>query len=122
MPLAKRAFTILVLLLLLTLIADCGHRARVDDLRGFAHRAARAGLWREALHRWEQALALAPGEPALLNNLAVAHEALGDYARARELYESAAALDPQEDDYRDNLLAFRKAHPELYPPEEGDED
>jgi len=111
-----------VVLLALTLAAGCGHRAGLDDYRDFAHRAARAGLWREALDRWERADELAPNDPGVLNNLAVAHEALGDIPAARELYERAVALAPDDDELRDNLLAFRKAHPELYPQEDEDED
>ncbi|MCX7021630.1 MAG: tetratricopeptide repeat protein [bacterium] len=111
-----------VLLLALTLAAGCGHRAGLDDYRDFAHRAAQGGLWREALDRWQHADELAHEDPGILNNLAVAHEALGDTLAAQELYEKAVALAPDDDELRGNLLAFRKAHPELYPQEETDEE
>jgi len=115
------AAAVSVVLAVLTLAAGCGHRAGLDDYRDFAHRAAQAGLWREALDRWQRADELAHEDPGILNNLAVAHEALGDTLLAQALYERAVALDPDDDELRDNLLAFRKAHPELYPPEETDE-
>ncbi|OGD74854.1 MAG: hypothetical protein A2Y64_04370 [Candidatus Coatesbacteria bacterium RBG_13_66_14] len=117
----RKAAAVSVVLVALTLAAGCGHRAGLDDYRSFAHRAAGAGLWREALDRWERADELAHDDPGILNNLAVAHEALGDIPLARELYERAVALAPDDDELRENLLAFRKAHPELYPPEETDE-
>jgi len=118
----KRAAAVSVVFVALTLAAGCGHRAGLDDYRNFAHRAAQAGLWREALDRWQRADELAPDDPGVLNDLAVAHEALGDTLPAQELYERAVALDPDSDELRDNLLAFRKAHPELYPQEDEDED
>ncbi|HUT99171.1 MAG TPA: hypothetical protein VM054_08855 [bacterium] len=118
----KRAAAVSVVLVALALAAGCGHRAGLDDYRDFAHRAAQAGLWREALDRWERADELAPDDPGLLNNLAVAHEALGDILPAQDLYERAVALAPDDDEIRDNLLSFRKAHPELYPQEDEDED
>jgi tetratricopeptide (TPR) repeat protein len=63
---------------------------RTRDLR-FAAQMARQGLWREALFRWERLLKADPDDPYLLNNVAVAKEALGDRAGARALYERAAA-------------------------------
>lgn len=118
----KRIVGVLALLLTLPLVAGCGHRARAQDYRDYAYRAARTGLWREALVRWEQARELSPDDPGILNNLAVAHEALGEEPRAKELYESAAALAPADDEIRDNLLAFRRAHPDLYPEEDEDDE
>ncbi|MCK4593080.1 hypothetical protein KAU45_01170 [bacterium] len=116
----KRIVGVLALLLTLSLVAGCGHRARAGDYRDYAYRAARAGLWREALARWEQVHELTPDDPGILNNLAVAHEAQGENLRAKELYEGAVALAPDDEEIRHNLLEFRRAHPELYP--EGNED
>ncbi len=116
----KRIARVLALFLTLSLVAGCGHRARVRDYRDYAYRAAQAGLWREARLRWEQVRELTPDDPDILNNLAVAHEALGENLRARELYESAMALATDDEEIRDNLLEFRRAHPELYPEEDED--
>lgn len=103
-------------LLLAALVAGstgCAARADVDDYRAFAAEAARRGLWREAELRWRQALELQPGDAELLNNLAVAAEALGDYSEARRLYRRAMDLEPGNETIRDNLLAFSDAHPGL---------
>jgi Flp pilus assembly protein TadD len=118
----KRAAAVSVVFVMLILAAGCGHRAGLDDYRSFAHRAAQVGLWNEALDRWQRADELAPNDPGVLNNLAVAHEALGDTLAAQALYERAVALDPDSDELRENLLAFRQAHPELYPQEDEDEE
>lgn len=103
-----------VSLAMLLLFTGCPKRAGVDDLRGFAARAARLGLWNEARLRWEQALELSPGDPGLLNNIAVASEALGDYERARELYQRAAEAAPGAEEIRENLLDFGKTHRDAF--------
>ena len=61
------------------------------DIQHGAEMALR-GLWREALFRWDRALGDRPGDPRLLNNIAVACEALGQMDRAREMYSRAAEL------------------------------
>ncbi len=103
------------LLLLLIAGIGCRQRASVEDYRRFAFHSAERGLWEEAQHRWEKALELKPGDGGLLNNLAVASEAQGDLSQAGELYEAAVAAAPDDDSFRDNLLAFRRANPELFP-------
>ncbi len=103
-----------VLLVVILLFTGCPKRAGEDDLRGFAARSARLGLWNEARLRWEQALEISPGDPGLLNNIAVASEALGDYERARELYQRAAEAAPGSEDIRENLLDFGKTHRDAF--------
>jgi hypothetical protein len=66
-----------------------GSERAVSDFMRFAAQMAASGNWREALFRWEQALRLEPDHPRILNNLAAAHEALGDLDRALELYRKA---------------------------------
>ncbi len=66
-------------------------RAVQADLQ-FAAEMAERGLWREALFRWERVLAERPDDARLLNNAAVAAEALGQFERARAMYERAAQL------------------------------
>ncbi len=62
------------------------------DLMRFAAEMAATGNWREALFRWEQALQVEPDHPRILNNLAAAHEVLGDPDRAQRFYEKALTL------------------------------
>jgi len=72
----------------------------------FAMRSARAGLWNEALFRWERALPLRPDDAHLLNNLAVAYEHEGRYEDARDAYHQALELEPENDHIRKNAEAF----------------
>ncbi|MES1211466.1 MAG: tetratricopeptide repeat protein, partial [Acidobacteriota bacterium] len=48
---------------------------------------ARRGLWSEALFRFHQAETLDPRNPRVLNNLAVAYEATGEYDKALGYYK-----------------------------------
>lgn len=74
--------------------AEPNKRSRSDRTRDlkFAGEMARQGLWREAMFRWERLLRDEPNNPYLLNNVAVAKEALGDRAGAKAAYERAAGL------------------------------
>src|SRR5512139_1438725 len=71
--------------------ADREVAARIAKDLEFASEMVRKGLWREALFRWERVLAQRPDDPRLLNNVAVAREALGDREGARQAYERALA-------------------------------
>lgn len=62
-----------------------------EELR-FASEMAEKGLWREALYRWKKVLAARPDDPRLLNNIAVAEEALGMVEDARRDYRRALEL------------------------------
>lgn len=66
-------------------------RQIAEDLK-FAADMAASGLWREAMFRWERALQDRPDDPRILNNIAVAAEALGLMDRAKEAYAKAASL------------------------------
>jgi hypothetical protein len=79
-----------------------GSDATVDELLRFGTQMARDGNWREAKFRWEQALRQAPTDPRILNNLAVAEEALGAAERAGALYKQAVAAGPRDSRIQDN--------------------
>ena len=72
----------------------------------FGVKAAKKGLWREAQFRWEKALKLDPGDPRILNNLAVACEIAGDFGRAESLYKEALRRDPGSKDIKQNFDLF----------------
>ena len=82
-------------------VADEG---RVDELLRFGTKMARDGNWREAKFRWEQALRQDPADARLLNNLAVAEEALGAPDRARELFNRALAAASTDSRIHDNAM------------------
>jgi Flp pilus assembly protein TadD len=72
------------------------------------YRAARRGYWQEALLHYEQARQLDPQDPKILNNLAVALEAVGRYDDARKVYEEAIGHAPQDDNLRRNFKFFNE--------------
>ncbi|HEX4824669.1 MAG TPA: tetratricopeptide repeat protein [Candidatus Polarisedimenticolaceae bacterium] len=73
-----------------------------DELLRYGTEMAKEGNWREAKYRWERALRDDPSDARLLNNLAVASEALGDADAARSLFEKAVAASPRDARIRDN--------------------
>ncbi|MGH9382208.1 MAG: tetratricopeptide repeat protein [Thermoanaerobaculia bacterium] len=90
-------------------------RAQLD----FGVQMARRGLWNEALFRFEQAQRTAPGDARLLNNLAVAYEAVGRYDEALATYQQAVRLAPGDSSIRRNLSRFSQFY-ESFRPQEGE--
>ncbi len=96
--------------------AERPHRLVEADLK-FAAEMASQGLWREAMFRWERVLADRPDDARLINNMAVASEALGQFDKARELYAKAAKQDPTRQ-IVSNYQLFQRAHAAAPPPEQ----
>ena len=71
-----------------------------------ARTVAKKGLWREAAFRYEQAVAKEPSNARAHNNLAVALEANGDFARALAEYKKALEIDPNNNYIRRNYARF----------------
>ena len=88
----------------------------------FGVEMARNGLWREALFRFESAERQRPGDPEVLNNIAVAHEALGNFDLALEAYKMALDRAPGNTDLRRNYSHFTEFYQSFRPPEEETED
>lgn len=74
----------------------------------FGIEVAQRGLWREAIYRWERAIELDPTYAAAFNNLAVAYEHEGQLDKARQAYEKALALEPQNIQIRQNYDLFKE--------------
>jgi len=70
---------------------------------------AQKGMWREALFRFQKAVEDDPQNPSALNNLAVALEQMGDFQKARENYERALELKPDDLYIQQNYDLFREA-------------
>lgn len=83
---------------------------------------ARGGLWREALFRFESADRQQPNDPEILNNIAVAHEALGHFDLALEAYKKALDRSPENKDLRSNYSRFTEFYQSFRPPEEDEEE
>lgn len=103
-------FAALVLLLLAAAPAAAQGEARREARKQveFGIAVAQRGLWREAIYRWQRALEIDPTYAQALNNLAVAYEHEGELDKAREAYERALALDPDNALIRQNYDLFRE--------------
>ena len=63
---------------------------------------------REAIYRWERAAQIDPTYAEAFNDLAVAYEHEGQLAKAREAYEKALALAPNNLQIRQNYELFKE--------------
>jgi len=91
-----------------------------DELK-LGYKAARRGYWQEALYRFELAQGKRPQDPEILNNLAVALEAVGRYDDARGVYEQALSIAPGDRHLRRNRLQFEEFYTtHVAPDDEGE--
>jgi Flp pilus assembly protein TadD len=107
-------------LAMVALVGCAGHQ-RPDTSAAqlsFGVNMAKRGLWSEAQFRFEQARRLDPGNPRILNNLAVAAEALGDFDAAQRLYQEALRVSPNDAETRRNYARFVEFYQSFRPPEE----
>ena len=88
-------------LVVLTLAIACGvtapraqDRSEAQAQVDFGIEVARRGLWNEAIFRWERAVDIDPTYAEAWNNLAIAFEQQGLLDQAREAYETALDLAP----------------------------
>ena len=79
-------------------------RSQVD----FGIDVAERGLWHEAMYRWERAVELDPTYAAAYNDLAIAYEHEGQFAKARRAYEKALELEPNNAQIRQNFDLFKE--------------
>ena len=98
--------TLLAVALPTSLFAD----ARSDAMAQveFGITVAQRGLWREAIYRWERAVELDPTYAAAFNDLAVGYEHEGQLEKARQAYEKALALEPDNAQIRQNYELFKE--------------
>jgi Tfp pilus assembly protein PilF len=102
----------LLLAFALTLAAVVPSRADArDDAKKqveFGISVAQRGLWREAIYRWQRATQIDPSYAAAYNNLAVAYEHEGDFEKARQSYEKAVELEPNNALIKQNYELFKE--------------
>jgi len=96
------------LIILALAFPGAGRRDSFKEEMRFGAEAARQGLWREAMFRWEKILKDHSDNARLHNNLGVAYESLGQFERARQEYEEARRLDPDNKEIRDNFESFQE--------------
>lgn len=118
--------TVLPWVVLLVVVAGCGSSATTvaapsaNAQLEFGVRMAQRGLWSEALFRFQQAERLDPANGRTVNNLAVAHEALGQFDEALDYYQKALQRDPGNRELKKNYARFIEFY-QNYRPREGDE-
>jgi Flp pilus assembly protein TadD len=105
-PGAVVSASILAAALALPACAGYTHTEKAKSQIAFGSEVARKGLWREATFRFEQAVAKEPNNARAHNNLAVALEASGEYARALGEYKKALELQPNDNYIRRNYARF----------------
>ena len=84
--------------------------SRHGDDFAFANRMVRAGLWKEAVYRYQKLLAGGQETAAIHNNLAIALEGLGRFEEADAEYLKALKLAPGDAGIKNNhekLLTLR---------------
>ena len=110
----KRHWRIVSLIVLIVLsgssLAHAGKKPPAADNASeqlaFGVEMARRGLWSEALFRFKQAGRLRTGDPRILNNMAVAYEALGNFERALDYYQQAIKADRTNRELKRNYSRF----------------
>lgn len=115
-----RSFALIVLLLLgasAPALADARSDAKKQVEFGIS--VAQRGLWREAIYRWVRATELDPTYAQAFNNLGVAYEQEGQLDKAREAYERALALEPNNLLIQQNHDLFKEINDRTAPPRGG---
>lgn len=106
-PSSRRLPVLAALALLLGAAASAAAApAEVGSQLRFGTKMAERGLWNEALFRFRQAERLEPTNARVLNNVAVALEAVGKFEEAQTAYRRAAELDPGNNEVKKNLARF----------------
>ena len=102
-------FLHLTVVILVLIVVGCASRdsTGINAYNQFAIKAAEAGLWNEAIYRWNQVITIDPNNAAAHNNLGVSYEAQGKITDAVASYERATELDPDSKYYRINYRRCR---------------
>ncbi len=95
---------------------------KTDAQVSFGVDMARKGLWSEALFRFQQADKARPNDPHILNNLAVAYEAVGQYEEALKTYKMALQSSPSNRELKRNYSTFMEFYQAFHPAEEDPEE
>ena len=106
-----RGWLALALLLALSapVVADDA-RSQAKEHVAFGNNLAKSNLWGAATSHWEKAVKIDATYAAAWNNLGIGLEQLGKFSEAREAYEKALALDPNNTFINNNYAQFREIY------------
>ena len=122
----RHSFRFLTVMTCLLAVLLIGGRKKQTDTSSpqaqlaFGVEMAKRGLWSEALFRFKQAGRKDPGNPRILNNMAVAYEALGNFEKALDHYQEAIRSDPGNRELKRNYSRFVEFY-RAFKPAEPDE-
>jgi Flp pilus assembly protein TadD len=105
-----RALAAAALVLALTAPVLADKRSDAKEHVEFGIELAKKGLWSSAIRQWERAKTIDPDYLAAWNNLAIAYEQMGKFHEAREAYDEALKLDPNNSFLRTNYEQFREIY------------
>ena len=105
-----RAWLVLMLAFGVATPAFADGRADAKAQVEFGWDVAVKGLWKEATFRWLKAVEIDPTYAAAWNDLGIAYEQQGQFGKAREAYEKALKLDPNNSFIRQNYDLFREIY------------
>ena len=105
-----RRLGVACLLLVVTCVAPAYADVRADARAQveFGINVAQRGLWREAIYRWQKAVEIDPTYAEAHNNLAIGYEHEGQFEKARQSYEQAVKLAPQNLQIQQNYELFKE--------------
>lgn len=106
-----RARTIIAAVLLAVAVAGPVAADERDEAKNqvqFGIRVAQLGLWREAISHWERAAKMDPTYAPTYNNLAIGYEQQGEFEKARDAYEKALELSPDNTYIKQNYELFKE--------------
>ncbi len=117
----KRSLYLLVALMVTVGWLSCAARSskpQVDKQLAFGVSMAKRGLWNEALFRFRMANQAQPNDGRILNNMAVAFEAVGRFEEALASYQRALKADPSNRELKKNYSRFIEFYQGFRPAEE----
>jgi len=103
-----RLITIPILIVSICVISACSTNPVPKTEFEFANRLAQDDLWKEAHFRWSKLLEQGKENAALYNNIAVAHEKMGEFEEAERAYRKALKLSPNNSTIKSNYDKFKR--------------
>jgi tetratricopeptide (TPR) repeat protein len=100
--------------------ASGAKKPEAEDQLSFGVAMAKRGLWNEALFRFRMANQANPNDSRILNNMAVAFEAVGRFEEALASYQRALRADPNSRDLKKNYSRFIEFYQGFKPPAESE--